>query len=304
MLLVVVGTTYVSAIRTVIAYARGKPRKQSLASRAALFLAGVGLICALYAYFVEPHWLEVSHVSIPSSKLPPGTAPIRIAHISDMHSEARPNLEGSLAEAIQKEKPDLIVFTGDAINAPEGLPTFKMLMTRLSQIAPTFAVRGNWDRFASPEVDLYGNTGVQLLDEGTAKLDVRGTPVWLAGIALGANYDKPGTARMVRLLQSIPANEFQIFLYHNPDFMEEVVRQNVDLYCAGHTHGGQVALPFYGALVTSSIYGKRLESGLHHVKNTYAYVNRGIGTTGGFAPRVRFLARPELTMIDVVPVEN
>jgi uncharacterized protein len=297
-------TIYISAIKSVIAYARGRPRRKGWKPTAALVLACVGLVCAGYAYFVEPRWLSTSHVSITTSKLSPGTRPIRIAHISDIHSEAQPILEERLAGAIQEEKPDLIVFTGDAVNTPRGLPVFKTLMTRLAGIAPTYAVRGNWDTATFPGLDLYGGTGVHLLKAATVRVDVRGTPLWLAGIDLGANRTKAGTIKMASLVRSVPSNEFLIFLYHSPDFMEKAVQNNVDLYCAGHTHGGQVALPFYGALVTASIYYKAYESGLHHVKNTYIYVNRGLGTTGGHMPRVRFWARPELTIIDVNPAKS
>jgi uncharacterized protein len=293
-------TVYVSAIRTVIGYVRGRPRRIGWKPTAALVLAFSGLVCGAYAYFVEPHWLATSHVSITASDLPPGTPPIRIAHISDIHSEAQPILEEQLADAVQKEKPDLIVFTGDAINTLDGLPIFKALMTKLTRIAPVYAVRGNWDTVTFAGVDLYKNTGVQVLHESTAKLAVRGTPVWIAGMDLGANRDKAGTFRMERVIQSVPSDEFLIFLYHSPDFIETAVANSVDLYCAGHTHGGQVALPFYGALVTASIYGKSFEAGLHHVRDTYLYVNRGLGATGGYMPRVRFLVRPELTIIDVV----
>ena len=64
---------------------------------------------------------------------------------------------------------------------------------------------------------------------------------------------------------------------------------------------GQIALPFYGAMVTLSRHGKRFECGLHRVDSTYLYVNRGIGMEGGRAPRVRFLARPEITVIELAP---
>ena len=83
--------------------------------------------------------------------------------------------------------------------------------------------------------------------------------------------------------------------------MPEVASEHMDLYCAGHTHGGQVALPLYGALITLSKYGKRYEAGLYHEKDTWLYVNRGIGMDGGFAPRVRFWSVPELTVIDIRP---
>ena len=62
-----------------------------------------------------------------------------------------------------------------------------------------------------------------------------------------------------------------------------------------------MALPFYGALITLSRFGKRFEAGLYRVEETRLYVNRGVGMEGGRAPRVRFFARPELTVIDLVP---
>jgi predicted MPP superfamily phosphohydrolase len=71
--------------------------------------------------------------------------------------------------------------------------------------------------------------------------------------------------------------------------------------CAGHIHGGQVALPFYGALVTLSRTGKTYESGLYRVGGTWLHVSRGLGMEGGHIPRVRFWARPEVTVIEAYP---
>jgi predicted MPP superfamily phosphohydrolase len=97
------------------------------------------------------------------------------------------------------------------------------------------------------------------------------------------------------------AGDFRLFLYHFPDAVEEASAANIDLYLAGHTHGGQVRLPFYGALITFSRYDKRYEAGLYRLGAATMYVNRGIGMEGGKAPRVRFLDRPEITVIDVAP---
>jgi predicted MPP superfamily phosphohydrolase len=104
---------------------------------------------------------------------------------------------------------------------------------------------------------------------------------------------------MQAMFDSVPPGVLMVFLHHYPDEIYEVAKQQVDLYCAGHTHGGQVALPIYGALITFSRFGKRFESGLYKVEDTHLYVNRGIGMDGGFAPRVRFCARPEVTVIDI-----
>jgi uncharacterized protein len=260
-----------------------------------LGLATFVLLCIAYGFYIEPSWLQVTRVRIESPKLPRGTRPIRIVHISDLHSEAKPRLETRLPDVIAAAQPDLIVFTGDALNAPRGLPVFQSCMARLAAIAPTFAVRGNWDTCDWSHLDLFGGTGAYELRGEAVKVMVRGTPLWLAGKPVG---DQETTGRV---LDQVPWDAFSVFLFHYPDEIEEVARRKVDLYCAGHIHGGQVALPLYGALVTPSRYGKRYEAGLYRVGETRLYVNRGIGMEGGKIPRVRFLARPEVTILEIHP---
>ena len=78
--------------------------------------------------------------------------------------------------------------------------------------------------------------------------------------------------------------------------MPEMVQAGVNLHLAGHTHGGQIRLPFYGALLTSSLYGKRYEMGHYQEGNTHLYVARGVGVEGMGAPRARFLCPPEIVL--------
>jgi predicted MPP superfamily phosphohydrolase len=159
-------------------------------------------------------------------------------------------------------------------------------------VAPLFAVKGNWDAWYWWRLDLFGGTGVQELDRRAVEVDVRGVPVWLAGVAVQKERHIPRTLAMV------PPGALTIFAYHYPDQVAAAVRRGVDLYLAGHTHGGQVALPFYGALTTSSKLGKTYEAGLYRAGRTWLYVNRGLGMDGGL-PRVRFCARPEVTVIEI-----
>lgn len=263
--------------------------------RGVLALAGLGILCVAYGYFVEPYWLSVTHVQITSSKLPRGAQPIRIVHISDIHSDPAPRLEKRLPQTIAAERPDLIVFTGDSLNSPEGLPVFRECLTEIAKIAPTFVVKGNWDAWYWNQLNLFGATGAHELDGNSTQVEVRGVPLWVAGVAV-ENEELMETA-----INSAPPDAFRVFLYHYPDLIKEAAAQKVDLYCAGHTHGGQVALPLYGALITFSKYGKKYEAGLYREDATWLYVNRGIGMEGGRAPRVRFWARPEVTVIEVVP---
>jgi predicted MPP superfamily phosphohydrolase len=85
-------------------------------------------------------------------------------------------------------------------------------------------------------------------------------------------------------------------LYHTPDLAPEAAEAGVDLQLSGHTHAGQVRLPGYGALYAGSLYGKRFEAGRIRVGEMTLYVTRGIGLEGKGAPRVRFLAPPEIIL--------
>ena len=254
----------------------------------------VGLLCFAYGYFIEPDWPEVTHVRIPTEKRPPGSRPIRIALISDTHSDPRPRLEERLPGLIEGENPDLILFAGDAINSEEALPVFKELLTRLSKIAPTFAVRGNWDTDRWSDHDLFGGTGARELNGDVASLEIDSTPIAIAGIAVGSE------TLAARTLRKVPDGSLTIFLHHYPDLIPSISQRDVDLYCAGHTHGGQVALPFYGAIITLSKFGKEYESGLYRVGGTWMYVTRGIGMQGAPSPPVRFFSRPEITILELV----
>lgn len=272
------------------------PPWEKWARRIVMILAVTGVVCVLYARFVEPYWLKVTTVQITTSKLPQGSRPLRIVHISDFHCEAFPRLEEKLPTVIAALHPDIIVFTGDAVNSPAGLPVFKACMKRIAEIAPTFAVRGNFDVWFWDELDLFGGTGVTELISAESDVKVAGTTVRVVGVPVGEEGIVPKLAR--------PSSKdgFTVFLYHYPDLMPEVVEAGgVDLYCAGHTHGGQVALPGYGALVTLSRFDKRYERGLYHEGHTWLNVSSGVGMEGGAVPRVRFMVRPEVCLIVLSP---
>jgi uncharacterized protein len=280
------------------------PRATLLGERAALALAAVGLVCFAYGYFVEPYWPEVTRVRVESAKLRGAVRPVRVVHISDLHCDPEPRLEERLPDLVAAERPDLIVYTGDSLNSPGGMPVLRKLLPRLAAVAPTFAVRGNWDTAFWGRTELFGGTGVVELRKEAARVDVAGTSVWVAGAPFASLVEPPSGTRggIETAVRGVPEGAFTLFLYHTPDAVLEAAETGrVDLYCAGHTHGGQVALPVYGALVTLSKFGKRFERGLHRVGGTWLYVTRGVGMEGGPAPRVRFFARPEVTVIELAP---
>lgn len=282
-------------LRTAVGRLRGRPAALSVFERriqkAVYSLAGFGVLCVLWGWAVEPYRLQVTHARVVSAKVQGD--PVRIALFSDTHCDPKARLEGRIPAAVAALRPDLVVFAGDSINSAAALPRFKALMTELAEIAPVYAVAGNWDAWFWPTLDLYGGTGVRRLDGEALDLVVRGTRLRLFGLPADEGF-KAG-----KLFARAGPDAVSVFLHHYPDEVYAASEAGVDLYLAGHTHGGQVALPVYGALVTLSRWGKRFEAGRYQVGPTTLYVNRGIGMEGGHAPRVRFWAPPELTLVEL-----
>ena len=301
--LATVATVYVSAVATVFRDVRrrlaGKAappsRRYVWWRRIVLTLAAGGIGCAAYARFVEPYWLEEAYTRIETRKLPPQHRPLRLVHISDLHCDPKVRLEEKLPAVIGELKPDAIVFTGDATNSPGGMVHFRRCLRAMSQIAPTFAVRGNCDDGRRRHDDMFDQTGVRELNGSAVRLNVPDANVWIAGAAAGQ------TDAIDRAMREVPDGALTIFLHHYPDSIETLAGPKVDLLCTGHTHGGQIALPFYGAIVTLSKFGKQYEAGLYNVGQTHLYVNRGIGMEADPAPRMRFCARPEVALIEIHP---
>jgi len=275
---------------------RGAEALKIFCSKPALavhLLALIGIICFAYGYFVEPYRLKIETVRIQTPKLAKTT--LRLIQISDLHCDKKPRNEVKLVRLINEMKPDIIVFTGDSINTSAALERFKETMKNLNAPLAKFAVDGNIDIWYWSKLDLFGGTGFEVLDANIVELQKNGESFYISGVS--CRYP----TAFGDVLKNVPEDRFSIFLYHYPDLIEDLHNLNVDLYLAGHTHGGQVALPFYGALITLSKFGKKYEAGSYTVGKTMLYVNRGIGMEGSHAPRVRFFARPEITVFDIKP---
>lgn len=256
-----------------------------------LFLALAGIIAGAYSMFVEPYSLEVTHVEIPIKGL---TSKIRIAQISDLHSDGQERLEGKIAPEIRKEHPDLIFYTGDSINSLRGFKNFYRCIKSVEEIAPLISIKGDWD--FDPDLESpVERAGLIKAGEGPAReFTIRGAKICVLCVSSGESA--------IETLKLAPKNMPLIVLTHGPDSdaVQDYKTRGIDLICCGHTHGGQIALPFYGALITQSKTKRQFASGLHKILDTWIYTNRGIGMEGHF-PRVRFCAKPEITIFDLVP---
>lgn len=292
---------------------RGRVRRHRLRSvlrGVVLVLAAAQTACLAYAGWVEPGWLEITHVTITSPKLPAGET-IRLMHISDLHCEAYEQLEPRLIAAAREHKPDLIAFTGDCANSAAGVERFKGVLRALTPIAPVYVVQGNWDVEQLAGIDKFGGTGAIELTGQPIRFHKRAAVIVFQGLAVDHEKELPDA------LARLGGDDFNILLYHYPDRALIVSGSAVDLFLAGHTHGGQVALPWYGAITTLSRTGKLFERGLYVIGSggvrrgqaggdspasglgMRLYINRGLGMDGAPLPRMRFFARPEITLIEL-----
>ncbi|MEK7721457.1 MAG: metallophosphoesterase [Elusimicrobiota bacterium] len=261
---------------------------------AAVFGAG----CILYGFFIEPSWIEVKTVRLSSPGIFPSSGPIRIVHLSDLHSEAEPLNEPAAMGLVNSLKPDIVVVTGDYLNTTEGIPVVRRMLSALTAPYGVFCITGNYD-LQVPAPGLFNGLPVRRLDKSAAILDIRGTKIRVIGLEINSgSYFK-------RLMADLgPSPGYDVLLHHYSDLVYEADKAGIDLYLSGHTHGGQIRLPFYGALITLATFGKRFESGLYRVGRSALYVNRGLGMEGGIAPKVRFLCRPEITVFEISAGKN
>jgi uncharacterized protein len=251
------------------------------------------MVAFFYALWIEPKFIDVTITTIPVPQLPLGSPAIRIVHVSDFHSPSNLWVQSRLPGIVRRHRPDAIVFTGDAVNTGQGVRPARATFAQLGRIAPTFVVRGNRDLGAFKHTDLFRTAGVTELRGTSVELLVRGFSVTFIGASFTEDW-----LRVRGSIRKHLASDFIIFVGHSPDDVVDVARWGADLYLAGHTHGGQVALPVYGAVWTASRFGKRFEAGLYREQDTWLYINRGIGMES-LLPKVRFLARPEVSIIEL-----
>jgi len=298
-ILLVYGAEVFVLIRAIVATARHRSARRILLSKPILalhVLAALGLACVGYSRYVEPYRVEVNVMTVLTAKLKETS--FRVVQISDLHCDVKVRNEETMVRIINSLKPDVIVATGDYLNNAAALPLLKTTLSRLEAPLGTFAVTGNFEVNHWSDLDLFGQTGFQCLNEDTIIVTKGGESIGVCGLGLDHASARPS------LLARLPDDRFNIFLYHKPDLIEDVSCPRVDLYLCGHTHGGQVALPFYGALITLSKFGKKYESGRYQVGPTMLYVNRGLGLEPRPAPPVRFFARPEIAVFDIVPASS
>jgi len=255
------------------------------------------------AYVVEPLLVKTTELAFSFDDLEPTAPPVRVVHITDTHIERSSFRETAAVQRTNALQPDIIVLTGDYLNLsylsdPVSIAHFRRFVSQLEAPYGVYAVRGSVEPTMASMARLVEGTDVVWLEQDTVTVDVRGQSVALVGVACSHRQEQDA-ARLDRAMKKVSPDAFTLLLYHSPDLIHEAAEHQIDLYLGGHTHGGQLRLPFYGAIVTSSRYGKRYEAGLFEEDGTRMYISRGLGFEGGGMPRARFLCRPEIVGLDL-----
>jgi uncharacterized protein len=269
---------------------------------AALALAAVLAVAVAvgWSVFVGPARLVVHAYDVASPRWPRGRAPLRIAVLSDLHVGAPHMGLDRVREVVARtnaEHPDLIVLLGDFVIhgvvggrfvPPE--PTADVLASLRGRY-PIVSVLGNHDWwYDGPRVRAaLERVGIRVLDNEAMALGEGADRFWLAGLGdlWTCRVDIAGT------LSAVPVAEPVIVLEHNPDVFPQVPAR-VALTLAGHTHGGQVALPLLGRPIVPSRYGQRYAAGVVVEDSRLLVVSPGLGTS--ILP-VRFRVPPEISLV-------
>src|SRR6185503_11878062 len=271
-----------------------------LLKAAAIDLAVLALGVTGYSVWVKPEQFSIETIHLKLPRLPHAFAGLRIAQISDIHMGSWMNLDRfqQVADLILAQEPDLLLITGDFLfghnftEASKG--DLNDLITVLSPLAatlPSFAVLGNHDYWTNSEavremlracqITELTNT-VFTLTRGSENLHLCGVDdVW------------EGNVRLEDVLNQLTDDSAAILLAHEPDFADtSAATGRFDLQVSGHSHGGQVVIPFYGPPILPYL-GEKYPSGLYKIGDMFQYTNRGAGT-GVLAVRLNCL--PEITL--------
>ena len=269
------------------------------------------LLCAVWGFCIEPSLLTVTQIEFADSRLPQDMDGIRVVFISDIHvgpSYSPADVE-KLCKKIDSINPDLTLFGGDLLQYGNSLPTldseriaraFATMKPRLGK----FAIYGNHDiqsdKMRQTAQTILSDGGFTILDNTAVELQpgffIAGTEPW----PMPGSYTLPRHSSANKVAWTTDNDAFSLLLAHEPAQFIEGSAFPFALTLSGHTHGGQVVLPFIGSIVLPN--GSHVfKAGFYELNGRKMFVSRGIGTS---IIRVRLFVPPEIVVITCVKNKN
>lgn len=266
----------------------------------------LGLYCIAQLCWIEPLWFKIQQTDI---QLPPDKklkTPLKILFLADFHA-GRSVPYSAIEKAVDmgiKENPDLILLGGDFFTGKKikNAKIYAKILKKLPDAAPAFACMGNHDggewvaarggyRDTVAVENLLKENGIIPLVNQSLDIEVKGNKLRIIGLGdLWAGELKPEKAFTESKDKMIPV----ILLSHNPDSKEYLAKYDWDVMFCGHTHGGQLYIPFVGAPFTP-VRDRNFISGLHNWQGRKIYISTGVGNIAG----MRFNCRPEISIINL-----
>ncbi|MGF1677029.1 MAG: metallophosphoesterase [Rivularia sp. (in: cyanobacteria)] len=258
-----------------------------------IFITSIWIL--LYAHLIEPNWIDVNYVQLKLPNLASEFNGYRIVQISDIHvdKQTKKRRLNHIFRLVNQQKPDLIAITGDFVTRRQAkfIPKLKATLGQLSASHQTVAVLGNHDYWADAkqisevlaQTDILNLANkVYTVKRDHAMLHIAGVDdVWV------------GKDRLDLVLEQLPQAGAAILLAHEPDFADTSAMTNrFDLQLSGHSHAGQIRVPFLEPPLLPAL-GQKYYEGLYKVGEMFQYTNRGVGMTG---LHLRFSSRPEITV--------
>jgi uncharacterized protein len=280
-----------------------------------IIVAAIGVACVAYGTLIERRWYRRRSRRVPT--LAPGTVgSLTILHLSDLHMVADDHRKTAFLESLPR--PDVCVVTGDILGEPEAVDASVEALRPLRGTVASYFVFGSNDYYVPQPLNYLAYFGERrhhrpgirgradalragLVADGWTDMSNRATSFRRDGIRVEvAGLDDPHIERHdLRVARRRDEGAVGLAVVHSPDPVPELAALGYDLILCGHTHGGQVRLPFVGALVTNSTIPTRLCMGLSRFGRAFLHISPGLGTSK-FAP-FRFLCRPEATLLELVP---
>lgn len=287
-------------------------RQEKKKSRIKKVLIIIGIILLLlgllisYMRFIGTTGLQVREYAINNDKIPESFHGFKIVHFTDLHYKTTINKKelSNLVDKINELKPDIVVFTGDLVDKHVSLLAQDEidLVSELNRISATtglYTVKGNHDYYSDSFNKVFDQTNFKYLYNNYDLIYYKGTtPILITGINSDVEND-------MDIGKSFSFNEidnlYTITLLHEPDSLDDILQSNnVDLALAGHSHNGQVRLPFIGAIARVS-GGKKYANEYYKVNDTDLYISGGIGTSGY---KLRFFDRPSINLYRLISKEK